>query len=370
MGLHIGIDGSCMTAQKAGIGYYTARLLQALDDIPGNERYTIFSNKAIPELGLSDRFEKDSTALRSTTLWAQSVLWTRLHKKPVDIFHSGSIGIPLGYRGTTVITVHDLSYLQFPNQKDRITRFLWGSIGPRLIRKASHILTDTEFIKKDIVRYLGISEARITSTHLAADPLFRPIEDRERIDEFRRTHDLERGYILFCGTLEPRKNISFLLRCFANSVRQGKIDGDLVIIGKKGWLYDEIFETERQLGLDGRIRFVGYLEDPEEVRRYYCGCRFFVLPSLFEGFGLSPLEAMSCGAPVITSNRGSLPEVVGDAGLLLNPEDAPAWEAAMSEWWNAPNLSEWKVKARQRATAFSWRQTAEQTLEIYRSLRP
>ncbi len=368
MGLHIGIDGSCITSQKAGIGFYTARLLRALGEIPGNERYTIFSNKEFPGLKLPDRFEIDITPLRSTTLWAQSMLWSRLHKKPVDVFHSGSIGIPLFYRGKTVITVHDLSYLQFPKQKDRMTRILWGTIGPRLIRKASHILTDTEFIKKDVANYFGISESKITSTHLAADPLFSPIEDSGQINGFRRSKGLERGYILFVGTLEPRKNIPFLLRCFANCVKQGNIDGDLVIIGKKGWFYNDIFEIERELNLRDRIRFLGYLEDSEELRRYYCGCRFFVFPSLFEGFGLPPLEAMSCDAPVITSTRGSLPEVVNGAGLLLDPDDAPAWESAMTQWWNAPDLSEWKKKAKQRAMEFSWQKTAEQTLEVYRNL--
>lgn len=369
MGLHIGIDGSCMTAEKAGIGFYVARLLQALDKLPGDERYTIFSNKPIPELGLSDRFETDIFPLRSSTIWAQTALRFRLRRKPVDLFHSGSIGIPLWYRGTTVITVHDLAYLQFPNQKDRMTRILWGLIVPRLIRRSTHILTDAESIRKDVVRCLGIPESRITATHLAADPLFRPIEDQDKIRQFRKAHGLERDYILFIGTLEPRKNLSFLLRRFAACVRDKQIDGDLVIIGKKGWLCDDVFETESQLGLGDRIKFLGYIRDPQDLRWYYCGCRFFVLPSLLEGFGLTPLEAMSCGVPVMTSDRGALAEVVGEGGLLLDPEDTLAWENALARWWNASDLSEWIEKARHRAEQFSWQRTAEKTLEVYREVK-
>ena len=115
-----------------------------------------------------------------------------------------------------------------------------------------------------------------------------------------------------------------------------------------------------------RIKILGYLDNPEDLRRFCCGCRFFVFPSLFEGFGFPPLEAMSCGIPVICSNSGALPEVVGEGGLLLHPEDAPAWEEALASWWNAENLSEWKNKAQHRAEAFSWSRTAEQTLEVYR----
>ncbi|MFH1738905.1 MAG: glycosyltransferase family 1 protein [bacterium] len=366
MGLHIGIDGSCMTAQKAGIGFYVARLLQALDKLPGEERYTIFSNKQIPELGLSNRFQAVITPFRSSTIWAQTILRFQLHKHPVDLYHSGSVGIPLWYRGNTVITVHDLSYLQSPSQKDWATRILWGWIGPKLIRQSTHILADSESTKEDVIHRLGISDSKITTVYLAADPLFRPIEDKESIQRFRKKHGLERDFILFVGTLEPRKNLPFLMRCFAKCIREGRIDGDLVIVGKKGWLCDKIFETERELGLGDRLKFIGYVDDAEDLRRYYCGCRFFALPSLMEGFGLPPLEAMGCGVPVIASDRGSLPEVVGDAGLLLDPEDSQAWEDALARWWNAPGLSEWKEKGLRQAAKFSWQQTAEQTLEVYR----
>lgn len=368
MPLHIGIDGSCLTARRAGIGFYLARLLQTLDKLPGDERYTIFSNKPVPDLGLSDRFNTDVKRIGSTTFWAQTVLRHRLRHRPVDIFHSASIGMPLWYRGATIITVHDLAFLHFPHQKDTGTRIVWRLIVPRLIRQATHVLANSEFTRTDVIRHLGIAESQITATPLAADPLFRPIDDEEKIQRFRKDNGLDRDYILFVGTLEPRKNLPFLMRCFAACVGEKQIDGDLVIVGDKGWLYDEIFETKRTLALGDRIRILGYVGDLEELRRYYCGCRFFVFPSLFEGFGFPPLEAMSCGTPVICSDRGSLREVVGEAGLLLDPGDTPAWQDALARWWNAPDLSEWQEKSRRRAGQFSWQRTAEKTLEIYRKV--
>jgi glycosyltransferase involved in cell wall biosynthesis len=364
--LHIGIDGSCLTAQKAGIGFYLARLLQALDKLPGQERYTVFSNKPVPDLKLSDRFKIDVTRIPSTTLWAQTVLRFRLRRRPVDLFHSASIGMPLWHRGPTILTVHDLAFLHFPHQKDPATRIVWRLIVPRLIRQSRHILANSEFTRMDVIRHLGIAESKITATPLAADPCFQPIHDLQEIQRFRKAKGLDRDYILFVGTLEPRKNLPFLLHCFAACVRGGQVEGDLVILGKKGWLYDEIFKTERALGLGDRVKMLGYVADPEELRRYYCGCRFFAFPSLFEGFGLPPLEAMSCGASVICSNRGSLREVVGDAGLLLDPEDTVAWESALARWWNTSDLSEWNEKSRRRADQFSWQRTAQHTLEVYR----
>jgi len=357
-----------MTAKRAGIGFYVARLLQALDTIPGDDRYTIFSNKPVPELGLSERFAVDLSPVRSSTIWVQTVLRHRLSSIPVDLFHSGSIGLPLGYRGKTIITVHDLAYLHFPEQKDLATRILWRIFVPRMIRQADHVLTDSEFTKDDTVRRLGLPESKITTVYLAPDPVFRPLDDPNEISEFRRTQGLERDYILFVGTLEPRKNLPFLMRCFAECVRDGKIDGDLVIAGKQGWLCDEILRTLKELDLGARIRLLGYIEDQEDLRRLYCGSRFFVLPSLLEGFGLPPLEAMSCGVPVICSDRGSLPEVVGGAGVLLDPTDEDSWKEAMTRWWNEADLSDWREKAVRRATRFSWEQCARQTLGIYRQV--
>ncbi|HOE11815.1 MAG TPA: glycosyltransferase family 1 protein [bacterium] len=368
MALHIGIDGSCLTAKRAGIGFYLSRLLKALDSLPGDERYTVYSNKILPDLGLSGRFSSDVIPIPSTTLWAQTLLRLQLHNRPVDLFHTASIGMPLWYRGKGIITVHDLAFAHFPEHKDWATRLLWNYTVPRLIRQSTHVLANSEFTKADIIRTLGIEPLKITATLLAADPAFVPIEVPDEIRWFRKQNNLERDYILCVGTLEPRKNIPFLLRAYANCARKGHIDGDLVLIGKKGWLYESIFATERELGLGDRIRFIGYVESNEELRRYYCGSRFFVFPSLFEGFGFPPLEAMSCGTAVICSDRGSLPEVVGDGGLLLDPCDSSAWENRMAEWWKRGDLPEWREKALARAGQFSWKRTAEQTLEVYRGI--
>nr|HPO08590.1 glycosyltransferase [bacterium] len=212
MGLHIGIDGSCLTAKRAGIGFYLSRLLKALDSLSGNERYTIYSNKILPDLGLSDRFSSDVIPIPSTTFWAQTLLRLQLRNRPVDLFHTASIGMPLWHGGKGIITVHDLAFAHFPEHKDWATRLIWNYTVPKLIRKSTHILANSEFTKADLIRNLGIEASKITATLLAADPVFAPVENPDEIAQFRKQRNLERDYILCVGTLEPRKNIPFLLR--------------------------------------------------------------------------------------------------------------------------------------------------------------
>ncbi len=246
----------------------------------------------------------------------------------------------------------------FPQHHLRSTRVLVGSGLRRAVHDADIFLAISENTKKDLVRLTGIASERVRVTPLAADPLFRPSGDNGTLVRL----GIDRPYALYVGTLEPRKNVTVLLHAFAALEDKETL---LVLAGAKGWMYEQIFSLVMELGLESRVKMLGYVEN-DDLPVLYTEAQVFVYPSLFEGFGLPVLEAMQCGAPVITTNVSSLPEVIGDAGIMLSPDDTTALTAALTRVLSEPELrQEMRGKSLARAALFSWRKTAEMTAEAY-----
>ncbi|WP_084201418.1 glycosyltransferase family 4 protein [Geobacter pickeringii] len=292
----------------------------------------------------------------------------------VDVFHSPFLPIPPDIvkikNVKRFITVYDLIPLLHPEyfefKEDHLLRRVVDCIDPE-----THVIAISQSTKDDLCSYRKqIDPSRIVVTHLAASPFFYKIYDNKKIAEKLAKYSIpNRPYILSLSTLEPRKNIDHIIRCFAKIINQEKIDDlCLVLVGSKGWDYSKIFEElSKYESMSDRIIVTGYVSD-EDLAALYSGALAFVYPSLYEGFGLPPLEAMQCGVPVITSNTSSLPEVVGDAGILVDPRDGDSLcEAILSLYNDTSRRAVLSELSLQRSSQFSWTKCVDETIAAYRS---
>jgi glycosyltransferase involved in cell wall biosynthesis len=234
------------------------------------------------------------------------------------------------------------------------------------VRWTDHIISVSESTKRDTVEHLGVPEDKITVVYEAASPIFRPVDRDEARDQVRNRHGVDGPFILFVSTIEPRKNVPSLLRAMWQLIECYKEDVTLVLAGGKGWLFEDAFAVVEELKLDKQVHFVGRVSS-EDLLYLYNAAEMLAHPAFYEGFGLPPLEAMACGLPVVVSNVASLPEVVGDAGLLIDPHDVDELTVAMWRVLNDPELrQEMQEKGVRQAGRFSWERAARETLAIYR----
>ena len=289
-----------------------------------------------------------------------------------DVFHSTFYPLPASVKGGTIkrfITVHDLIPILFPqffgDEDVALSRKIVASIGPE-----DWIVTNSVSTKNDLCSYAQIDPSRVFVTPLAASSRFSPCTDTQRLLSVKTRYGIpEEPYVLSVCTFEPRKNLDQVIRSFVQLVQEQKIDNlNLVLVGTKGWDFDRIFSAiEAASFLRERIIVTDYVHD-EDLGALYSDAMMFVYPSFYEGFGLPPLEAMQCGVPVITSNTSSLPEVVGNAGLLIDPTDGEALSQAMLDIYSQPFLREsLSGKSLERARLFSWKTCAELTVAAYRT---
>lgn len=395
--MRIGIDFTPAIQQQAGIGRYTRELVRALSRLDSANRYVLFQasrGAKVPAGPWPDNFRVRSIPL--TDRWL-AILWQRLRLPltvetftgAVDIFHSPDFVLPPVRRARTVLTVHDLSFLTTPQTSEPGLRAYLSGAVPRAVARADHILADSRSTKRDLVTHLNADPDRITVVHPGVDPRFRPLEE-PAITEFRARYGLDRPFGLSVGTLQPRKNYPTLIEAFAR-LRRGearRIEGslakelaprlasplrktsdvELVIAGGRGWLYQEIFETVDRLRMGDRVRFLGLVRD-EDLPALYNAAEVLAMPSLYEGFGLPVLEALACGTPVVTSDVSSLPEVAGDAALLVSPHDVEGISQALQRALNDQELrAVLRERGLIRAQQFTWQKAAETVLGIYQRL--
>jgi glycosyltransferase involved in cell wall biosynthesis len=294
-----------------------------------------------------------------------------LRAQRIDIFHGlDHIGVPLFAKvGCYVATIHDMIPLLWPQWVTRKHRIVVTAAYHRLRRQADVVIAPSEATKADIVRHLQINPQRIAVIPWGCDERFQPGGDRERFAAVQERYRLPARYLLFVGTLEPRKNLTTLLRAYAMLRAEGySEDLKLVVAGRTGWLYADIFNMVKTLALDEEVIFTGFVDD-EDLPDLYRGAHLFVFPSLYEGFGLPILEAMASGVPVITSNTASMPEVAGDAAMLVDPHAAKAIAEGIARVLTEDRLRETLTqKGLARARGFTWDTTARKTLELYAAL--
>jgi len=285
----------------------------------------------------------------------------------VDIIHIVDFLIPEIKKARLIVTIHDISSILFPQWHTRYTR-RWVKDRIHLAKEKAHkIIVDSVHTKKDLVRTLDVSEDSITVIYGGVGEQFQPIKNQGVLNQIKKRYNIKDKYLLFLGTLEPRKNIPGLIRAF-HKIKNRFPDYQLVIAGKRGWKFQEIFKTVGELRLEDKVIFTGYLPG-EDTPLLYSGAQAFVYPTLYEGFGFPPLEAMASGIPVITSNLSSLPEVVGEAGILIDPNNIDELSRTIESVLCDENLRKGlREKGLRQAAKFSWKRCAQETLKIYQEV--
>ena len=373
--MRIGIDYTAAVRQGAGIGRYTRELVRALAELDRGHDYVLFAaagGQQPADAGWPPNFQMRSVPLSDRALailWhrLRLPLWVELVTGSVDIFHSPDFVLPPVRRAKTLVTVHDLSFMRYPQCADANLRAYLNQVVPRSVHRADLVLADSQSTKDDLVELLGVESDRIEVVYPGVEKRFRPIEDQAHLEEVRKRYNLPPRFILGLGTLQPRKNFARLIEAFAD-LRFAICDLHLVIAGGKGWLYEEIFATVERLGLEEKVIFPGFVAD-QDLPALYNLADLFVFPSLYEGFGLPPLEALACGTPVITSDASSLPEVVGEAGLIMEATDVEALAEAMKRVLEDDALRERMIaQGLEQARKFTWEKAAAKLLSLYEAL--
>ncbi len=284
-----------------------------------------------------------------------------------DIFHATAHLLPRLRRVRSVFTLHDLAFLRYPETHLPVNRWFLTLMMPRFLRSADAIICVSQFTRDDAVRCYGLDDCRVTVIPEGVHPRFRPVQDPGILAAVRARYALPERFILFVSTIEPRKNLVTLWEAYRVMLTEGRTE-NLVVVGKRGWLGQATFARLRELGLEDRVVFPGYVADAD-LPAIYSLAECFCFPSLFEGFGLAPLEALASGCPVVCSNSSSLPEVCGDAALLVPPTDVQGLTSALRQLLDDPLLrDDLRARGLRQAARFTWRKTAERTLEVYRKV--
>jgi len=276
--------------------------------------------------------------------------------------------LPIVHPARTVVTVHDLGYLHYPKAHTRWSRWYLHWSTRYNARAAAHVIADSLATKRDLTERGYAPTDKISVVYPGYDEDFAPIRDEHHLAEIRARYGLPDAYVICVGTLQPRKNLAVLLDALSELPRQGR-SVHLAIAGKKGWLYESLFAQVRHLGLEDRVHFLGYVPQPD-LPALISGARAFLLPSLYEGFGLPVLEAMACGTAVICSDVSSLPEVAGDTAILVPPHDTEQLAKALCRLLDDDELrGELEQRGLRQVTRFSWAKAAQQTLQILEAQR-
>ncbi len=357
--------------RSAGINWYIFHLLTHLADIP-DFHYTVFlsdprARTQYHRLQLApSRWPTHQPIVRIA--WEQIVQPLALRRARIDLLHALAFAGPLAISIPWVVTIYDLSFIRFPQSFNAANRIYLKWATRQSLRRANRVIAISESTRRDLVTLFGARQEKIEVVHCGIDPSFSPAHDPSDSERLRAQHHLPEKMILFVGTIEPRKNVAGLIRAFARAKRSAHLPHQLVLIGARGWKYQEVDAAIEREGIADQVIFVGYV-DQDELPRWYRAADLFVYPSHYEGFGLPPLEAMACGAPVVTSNASSLPEVVGEAGLRVAPDDEVALADAIARALTDGALREQMVeRGLKQAAKFSWSRAARETADTYRTV--
>jgi len=354
-----------------GIGTYVRNLLRELARQDDDAEYVLICPPAdVPELGaLGSRFHPVADRSGNYSMREQFGLPLTLARARVDLFHAPHYVVSPFIRQPFVVTIHDCIHLRFPQYLPSRAAFHYARVMMRMsARRSRRVLTVSQASKDDILHYLGVPAAKVEVIYNALDERLALVPTPDEVDRVRQRFLLTSPFILYAGNIKPHKNVDRLIEAFSILRRRGVEDVKLLIIGDEISKYPNLRRLVHRFQLHQHVRFLGFVPDATLAVLYRLAS-VFVFPSLYEGFGLPPLEAMAAGTPVITSNVSSLPEVVGDAALLIDPMDAGAIANAIERVLNEPRLqAELVRKGAERIKAFSWERSVARVREVYGEL--
>jgi alpha-1,3-rhamnosyl/mannosyltransferase len=371
--MRIGLDGFPLAAPKTGVGHYTFELARALAILSPGDHFELISPSGFSETVAAEVESIPNLSLVHvrtnviTRRWWGIGLPRYVRQAGLDLFHGTNYEVPLWNRERTVVTVHDLSvFLHADKHETRIARRARRRL-PVMLRSAGVVITGTQAVKREIIQRFNTNANRIAVTQYAPRQIFQPLP-ADDCAATRQRLGVDKDFILYVGTIEPRKNLATLVRAFDQILRQTSFRPQLVIAGGKGWMMDEFHQLIGKASLGDRIHFTGYVDD-EDLVALYSSCSVFVYPSVYEGFGLPPLEAMACGAPVIAGDIPVLRETLADNALLVDPVDTNALaKAIVSVLDDETERLRLSTLSRRHAAQFSWSETAHMTREIYEQI--
>lgn len=377
--MHIGINAQLLSFSQnyrnGGVSRYIRYLLTELAKRPGEHEYTVFVNgsEVVERLNaqhvqityVSAPWPESRPAVR--VAWEQFILPNLLRQKHIDVLHSPVNVLPawLPSQCATVVTLHDLAFLRFPEVLTQAKRMYHQTFTVRSLRHATMLITVSESTRQDAHELVGIPLERIQTVYPCINEHFSNVIKDEQTSMFRQKKGLNEGYILYMGTLEPRKNITTLLDAYALLRQKYAVREKLVLAGGKGWLYEAIFAKVRQLDMEADVIFPGFVADSEQTL-WYAAASAFAYPSLYEGFGLPVAEALAMGIPTVTSNVSSLPEAGSEVALCVDPHDVQAISEALYKSLNDTTFRQQSQRmASSIAQRFSAARMAEQTIAVY-----
>jgi len=371
--MRIGIDATALPPQPVGAGNYIIQLIRSLANVESEFEFVVFAQPDgrqqinTPESRSIHWVKTPSLNPGVRLFWEQTLFPRLIRQSRIDLLHSLHYTRPYLLPCPSVVTFHDMTFFLYPHLHTRVKRIFFPLAIRLSARTAQALIADSESTRQDALRILQIPPEKIVAVQLGVDPNFRVIEDSLALEQVRREYKLPDRFILYVGLVEPRKNVPLLIRAYKNLVDQG-IANPLVIVGRFGWMYSEVFDQIERLGLREKVHFTGYVPAYHLPCLYNLAC-LFVYPTRYEGFGFPALEAMACGVPLITTAASSLPEIVGNAGILVLPDDEDALTQAMGSVLRNPDLqAELARKGPIQPAGFTWERTALQTLQVYRQV--
>jgi glycosyltransferase involved in cell wall biosynthesis len=378
--MKIGIDARFTIGNRRGMGKYSLKLIQNLAKIDRDTEYILYIDKDDTENILPKQENDKIRKLLPTNyfLWEQIILPLQAKKDDIDILHClGNTGpIYLDRNIKLITTIQDVMYLKdysilpkSPSLYQRVGRIYRKVIVPQMVKNVSKAITISYFSKNDIMEHIPtLKEEKIEVIHLAADEGFFVLDKREAILKIRNKFGINGSYIFTLGAIDPRKNTELIIKKFIELKNENNIKEKLVIAGIPNWEKTNFYNIVKNSFCTQDIIFIDFVLE-EDLALLYNSAFIFLYPSLYEGFGIPPLEAMACGVPVITSNTTSIPEIVGDAALLINPQNGEELKEALLKIMNDKNLRNTLIsRGFEQVKKFSWRKMAEETLGVYRSV--
>jgi glycosyltransferase involved in cell wall biosynthesis len=367
--MRIGIEAErANLPNPTGVEHYAAQLIKNFARLDSQNEYVLyFRTKPQPWFyELPKNFS--IKIIPFPKFWTQIRISWEMIWHPVDILFIAASALPFIHPKKSVATVHDVAWKLFPEAfTDTMRKYLeWST--KFAVKHAAKIITVSESTKNDVVKFYNANPHKIAVTYLGLDGSFQPLKYEEVQSVLDRLGLVHKKYILFLGTLQPRKNLNRLVDAFILLKKENRVEEKLVIAGGKGWLYEPILKKIQEAGLGDAIKVLGYV-DEQDKPALYNGAALLTLPALYEGFGLPPLEAMACGTPVVVSNVSSLPEVIGDAGVLVDPASVNSIKEGLLKVLINENLrQEMSKQGIEQARRFTWEHTAKETLKIFEEL--